>query len=72
MIPLIEAMGKQTKGIIDDGKTAYEISFSPRAGTKVCDFEKLELNYPDIYASYVSQKQEGSRPMAIKKVSPRV
>lgn len=70
-VPLAMAMGQNTKAYIDDGQTAYEISFAPRAGARKCDFDRLALNRPDIYAEYVTQKEEGSRPMSIKEVAVR-
>lgn len=71
MVPLAIAMGQATKAYIDDGQDAYEVTFAPRAGARKCDFEKLELHHPDIYAQYVSKKEEGSRPMSIKSVPVR-
>ena len=71
MVPLAMAMGQATKAYIDDGQDAYEVTFAPRASARKCDFEKLELHHPDIYAQYVSKKEEGSRPMSIKSVPVR-
>ena len=67
MIPIIAAMGQHTVGRFDDGRDVYEVSYKPRAGARTCDFKGLELDHPDIYEKYVSRKEEGSRPMTIKK-----
>lgn len=71
MIPLIQAIGDGTKAIVSDGTTAYEITYSPRIGRKTMDFDRFRMDYPDLYAQYVSQKKIGSRPMLIKEVDVR-
>ena len=72
LIPLVLAMGQDTLGCIREGATTYEIKYAPQAGRKSVDYERLKLDYPEIYLQYVTQKEEGSRPMKIKEIRPKI
>lgn len=71
IIPVAQAMLQGIKAYVSNGKRAFTITWKPRAGARTCDFERLELDYPDIYAQYVSKKEEGSRPMTVKEIDVR-
>lgn len=66
MQPIAEAMGTSVYGSVEtqDGHV-FEVKYMPRAGRRTIDLEKLEINHPDIYQEYVTQKAEGSRSMTI-------
>lgn len=65
MISIAAAMGTGTKGYVTDGKKAYSLTWKPQKGRVSCDTQRLQLDYPDLYAQYCSTGKE-SRPMKIK------
>ncbi len=71
MIGIAQAMGQTTRAYITDGNEAFNISWTPRSGKRICDFERLKLNYPDVYAQFVTQAAEESRPMSISRTATK-
>lgn len=66
LVPVMAAMGASESATATDGKTTFNISWKPQAGRKSCDYERLKLDYPEIYDEYVTEAPEGPRPMKVK------
>lgn len=60
-IPFAAALGQTTEGevVSSDGKTHWQIKYTPRKGRDVTDLKKLEAYYPKAYADCVSTGEEG-------------
>ena len=69
MVPVVMQMQQGTKAYVSDGKKAYRIGWSPRAGKRKVAFEQLEEDYPSIYAQYVTKEKEAFRVFTLKETS---
>lgn len=67
MLPIVEELGECCFGeIAIDENSIFEVKYTPTASRKSVDYEKLSLNYPEIYNSYVSVKTDGTRSFSLK------
>ena len=56
ILPIIDAMGKNTSGTATVGSTRYDISYKPMERTSINkdNLKRLQINAPDIYDQYVT------------------
>lgn len=68
-VDIIAAMQQATRGYVNDGKRAFQIKYTPKAGRRSIDWEQFQHEQPALYDKYVVKKEEGSRTMSVNEVN---
>lgn len=69
-LTIAKEMNAATRGYVSDGKRAFAIKYDTRNGARRCDFDRLEVEHPEIFKEYV-RRSDNTRPMSISKANPR-
>lgn len=68
-VPIVDQLGQCVSGVCESGADKYEFWYKPsgRTSIKKESLEKLRMEYPDIYAEYVSTSD--TRSFSVKKIA---